>query len=261
MTLLLSLWNTLIDIAPIVVIIFGFQYGVIRKPIKRPFQVGLGFSMVWLGLSLFLVGLESALFPLGELMATQLTHPDFLPALLPGAARHWSDYYWVYFFAFAIGASTTIAEPALIAVAIKAGEISGGTLNPLMLRIAVALGMALGITLGAWRIVMGWPLHWFIFGAYCLVIVQTLRSPRAIIPLAFDSGGVTTSTITVPIITALGLGLAGSIPGRSPLMDGFGMIALACLFPIITVMGYAQIAQWLYQRKRPDRSTHTNRQR
>ncbi|WP_447528753.1 DUF1538 family protein [Vreelandella sp. TE19] len=249
MTILQSLWSTSIDIAPIILIIFGFQFGVIRKPIKRPAQVAVGFIMVWLGLALFLVGLESALFPLGELMAIQLTDPDFLPALSPGATRHWSDYYWVYLFAFAIGASTTIAEPALMAVALKAGEISGGTLNPLMLRIAVALGMAMGITLGVWRIVMGLPLHWFILGAYCLVIVQTLRSPRAIIPLAFDSGGVTTSTITVPIITALGLGIAGAIPGRSPLADGFGMIALACLFPIMTVMGYAQISQWLYRRK------------
>ena len=186
-------------------------------------------------------------------MATQLTEPDFLPGIVDGAARHWSDYYWVYVFAFTIGASTTIAEPSLIAVSLKAGEISGGTINPLMLRIAVALGMAVGITLGTWRIVMGWPLQWFVLGAYCLVIVQTLRSPRAIIPLAFDSGGVTTSTITVPIIAALGLGLASAIPGRSPIMDGFGMIALACLFPIITVMGYAQIAQWRARHKRlPD---------
>lgn len=127
-----------------------------------------------------------------------------------------------------------------------------------MLRIAVALGMAFGITLGTWRIVMGWPLQWFVLVAYCLVILQTLRSPRSIIPLAFDSGGVTTSTITVPIIAALGLGLASSIPGRSALMDGFGMIALACLFPIITVMGYAQIAQWQDNRKRPAANTPGN---
>ncbi|MBE0463388.1 MAG: Na,Li,K/H(+) antiporter subunit UmpB [Halomonadaceae bacterium] len=239
-----TLWDTLLDILPIVAVIFGFQYGVIRKPIKHLSRVIVGFVMVWIGLSLFLVGLEQALFPMGELMATQLTNADFLPMLEEGAQRHWRDYFWVYVFAFTIGASTTLAEPSLIAVSIKAGEISGGTINPLMLRIAVSLGMALGITLGAWRIVMGWPLHWFIFAAYLLVIIQTLRSPRSIIPLAFDSGGVTTSTITVPIIAALGLGLASSIPGRSPLMDGFGMIALACLFPIISVMGYAQIAQW-----------------
>ncbi|CAM4020471.1 Na,Li,K/H(+) antiporter subunit UmpB [Vreelandella rituensis] len=245
-------WNTLRDILPIIAIIFGFQYLVIRKKIKHLLQVLTGFFMVWVGLSFFLVGLENALFPMGELMATQLTDGAFLPAMAEGAQRHWSDYYWVYFFAFTIGASTTIAEPSLIAVSIKAGEISGGTIDPLMLRISVALGMAFGITLGAWRIVMGWPLQWFVLGAYILVIVQTLRSPRAIIPLAFDSGGVTTSTITVPIIAALGLGLASTIPGRSPLMDGFGMIALACLFPIITVMGYAQLAQWRANRQRSE---------
>ncbi|NYS80165.1 MULTISPECIES: Na,Li,K/H(+) antiporter subunit UmpB [Halomonadaceae] len=249
MTLITTFWGTLLDILPIATIVFGFQYLVIRKPVKHLPQILVGFIMVWVGLSFFLVGLEQALFPMGELMATQLTHYEFLPSLAEGAQRHWSDYYWVYIFAFTIGASTTIAEPSLIAVSIKAGEISGGTIDPLMLRIAVALGMAFGITLGAWRIVMGWPLQWFVFAAYLLVIGQTLRSPRSIIPLAFDSGGVTTSTITVPIIAALGLGLATEIPGRSPVMDGFGMIALACLFPIITVMGYAQIAQWRATRR------------
>lgn len=243
------LWDTLKDILPIAAIIFGFQYLVIRKKIKRLASVLTGFVMVLFGLAFFLLGLEQALFPMGGLMAEQLSSSSFLPTIAEGAQRHWSDYYWVYIFAFAIGASTTIAEPSLIAVSIKAGEISGGTINPLMLRIAVALGMAFGITLGSWRIVMGYPLQWFILGAYVLVIIQTLRSPKSIIPLAFDSGGVTTSTITVPIIAALGLGLATSIPGRSPILDGFGMIALACLFPIITVMGYAQIAEWQEKRK------------
>lgn len=240
--------STSLDIAPIIAIIFGFQYLVIRKKVHHLPQVLLGFVLVLLGLSLFLLGLEKALFPMGSMMAEQLTSEAFLPALADGVQRHWSDYYWVYIFAFTIGASTTIAEPSLIAVSIKAGEISGGTINPFILRIAVALGMAIGITLGSWRIVMGLPLQGFILGAYVLVIIQTLRSPKSIIPLAFDSGGVTTSTITVPIIAALGLGLASSIPGRDPLMDGFGMIALACLFPIITVMGYAQIAEWLEKR-------------
>ncbi|MCA1772735.1 MAG: DUF1538 domain-containing protein [Halomonas sp.] len=248
MTLMTTLWGTLLDILPIAAIIFGFQYVVIRQPVKRLPQVLSGFAMVWVGLSFFLVGLEQALFPLGELMATQLTQQNFLPVLAQDEQRHWSDYYWVYIFAFTIGASTTIAEPSLIAVSMKAGQISGGTINPLMLRIAVAIGMAFGITLGAWRIVMGWPLQWFVCTAYLLVIAQTLRSPRSIIPLAYDSGGVTTSTITVPIIAALGLGLASTIPGRSPVMDGFGMIALACLFPIITVMGYAQLAEWRSKR-------------
>lgn len=250
MRFLQILYSTLLDVLPIAAIIFGFQYLVIRSKITHLARVLSGFGMVLLGLALFLLGLEQALFPLGELMALQLASPSFLPELTEGAQRHWSDYYWVYLFAFAIGASTTIAEPSLIAVSIKAGEISGGTIDPFMLRIAVALGMALGITLGAWRIVTGTPLHWLVMGAYVLVILQTLRSPRMIIPLAFDSGGVTTSTITVPIIAALGLGLASSIEGRSILLDGFGMIALACLFPIITVMGYAQLANWLETRKK-----------
>jgi hypothetical protein len=248
MQFLTILRDTVLDVLPIVAIIFGFQYLVIRKKIKHLQTVIAGFVMVLIGLVLFLLGLEQALFPMGGLMAEQLSSPDFLPTVVEGVQRHWSDYYWVYIFAFAIGASTTIAEPSLIAVSLKAGEISGGTIDPLMLRIAVAIGMACGITLGTWRIVMGWPLHWFVLGAYILVIIQTLLSPRSIIPLAYDSGGVTTSTITVPIIAALGLGLASSIPGRSPVMDGFGMIALACLFPIITVMGYAQIARWKIKR-------------
>lgn len=249
MEFLSILLSTSFDLAPIVTIIFAFQYLVIRKPIHRLPAVILGFVMVLLGLSLFLLGLEQALFPLGAMMAEQLTSDAFLPSLSAGIERHWRDYYWVYIFAFAIGASTTIAEPALIAVSMKAGEISGGAINPLLLRIAVAIGMATGITLGSWRIVTGYPLHWFILVAYLLVIFQTLRSPRTIIPLAFDSGGVTTSTITVPIIAALGVGLASAIPGRDPLLDGFGMIALACLFPIITVMGYAQISVWRHNRR------------
>jgi len=236
--------STLLDLLPIVAIIFGFQYLVIRRPIPNLVRVLAGLAMVLIGLSLFLLGLERVLFPLGTLMANQLSAPEFLPVLAEGVARRWTDYYWIYLFAFAIGASTTIAEPALIAVSMKAGEVSGGTIDPLMLRVSVALGMAFGITLGTWRIVTGYDLVYFVIGAYALVIVQTLRSPRAIIPLAFDSGGVTTSTITVPIIAALGLGLAAEIPGRDPIRDGFGMIALACLFPIITVMGYAQIARW-----------------
>jgi hypothetical protein len=236
--------TTLLDIAPIATIIFGFQLLVIRKRIRNLPRVVLGFVFVWLGLSLFLLGLERALFPLGELMAAQLTAESFLPSLAADAGRHWSDYYWVYVFAFTIGASTTIAEPALIAVSLKAGEISGGAIQPFTLRLVVALGMAVGITLGSWRIVGGYPLHWFILGAYAVVIVLAFTAPRMMVPLAFDSGGVTTSTITVPIITALGLGLATAIPGRSPLLDGFGMIALAALFPIVTVMSYAILADF-----------------
>lgn len=244
------LLNTLKDVLPIVGIIFFFQYVIIRKPIAHLPQVLLGFGFVIVGLTLFLLGLEQALFPLGKLMATQLSSAEFLGVAKDSVDHHWSEYYWVYLFAFAIGASTTIAEPSLIAVAIKAEQVSGGTIQPLALRLAVALGVAIGIALGTWRIVVGYPIHWFIIAGYILVVVQTFFAPKLIIPLAYDSGGVTTSTVTVPIVAALGLGLAGTVPGRSVLLDGFGLIAFASLFPIISLMGYAQIVQWLNNRKK-----------
>lgn len=254
MTLLQALSSTLFDVLPIVAIIFGFQYLVIRHRVEHLARVLIGFALVLVGLSLFLLGLDHALFPLGELMAQQLASVDFLPTLAADASRHWSDYYWIYFFAFAIGASTTIAEPALIAVSLKAEEISGGAIRALPLRMAVALGVGVGIALGAWRIVTGYPIYWFIIVAYLLVIVQTIKAPRIIIPLAYDSGGVTTSTISVPIIAALGLGLAAQVPDRSPLADGFGMIALASLFPIASVLAYAQLAAWRERRSMARRS-------
>ena len=204
-------------------------------------------AYVVVGLALFLVGLDQALFPLGRIMAVQLSAPEFVSG--SGAlAASWRDYGWVYLFAAAIGFAATIAEPALIAVTLKASETSGGALNPWGLRIAVALGVAFGVTLGVFRIVTGTPLPYYIIAGYVLVIVQTAVAPRAIIPLAFDSGGVTTSTVTVPLVAALGLGLASTIPGRSPLIDGFGLIAFASLFPIITVMGYAQLSEWRARR-------------
>lgn len=248
-------WQTLLetvrDLLPIVLVIFGFQYLVIRHRVPNLRRVIVGFLLALLGLTFFIVGLELALFPLGSIMAEQLVSDAFLPKLAEGVTRHWTDYYWVYLFAFLIGGSTTIAEPALMAVSMRAGELSNGTINPFLLRVVVAIGMAFGITLGVWRIVMGWPLQWFILSAYAVVVIQTLFCPRKMLPLAYDSGGVTTSTITVPIVTALGLGLAGSIPGRSPILDGFGMIALACLFPIISVMAYAQLATLRSTRRHP----------
>lgn len=248
-TLVSTLAATALDILPIAVIIFSFQFLALRKRLNRARQVVAGFILVWLGLSLFLVGLERALFPIGTLMAEQLIASIGASSGGTLAGHPWTDYYWVYLFAFMIGASTTIAEPALIAISIKVHEVSAGRISPLRLRIAVAIGMALGITLGTWRIVTGLPLSGFVIAAYLVVILQAFTAPRYIIPLAFDSGGVTTSTITVPIITALGVGLATVIPGRNPVLDGFGMIALACLFPLITVMGYAQIGNWLNRRQ------------
>jgi len=250
MELLPHLFHTLLltsrDVLPIAAVIFGFQLLVIRKPIPNLKRVLIGFLYVLFGLALFLVGLEEALFPLGKVMARQLTDPVFLYGgieQLAGEIR-WLDYLWVYLFAAAIGFATTIAEPSLLAVAIKAQEVSGGTIGIWGLRIAVALGVAAGIALGTFRIVTGTPLYYYIIAGYLFVIVQTLFAPRMIVALAYDSGGVTTSTVTVPLVTALGLGLASTVPGRSPVLDGFGLIAFASLFPIITVLGYAQLSQW-----------------
>jgi len=184
-------------------------------------------------------------------MAAQLTNPEFLTGIKNAApVSEWSAYGWVYLFAALIGFATTIAEPSLIAVAIKANQVSAGTITVWGLRIAVAVGVAIGIALGAFRIVTGTPLHWYIIAGYVVVVLQTLAAPRAIVPLAYDSGGVTTSTVTVPLVTALGLGLAEAIPGRSALLDGFGLIAFASLFPMITVMGYAQVGRWVARRGR-----------
>jgi len=214
----LFIFNSALDVAPIVFFLFLFQLFVMRERIRNVQQVLVGFVFVTVGLGLFLVGLEQTLFPLGRLMAQQLTDPDFLFELTGhiGDTLVWQDFYWVYLFAAAVGFSTTLAEPALMAVSIKANSVSGGAI--------------------------GLPLQYFIAAGYVVVIVQTAMAPKMIIPLAYDSGGVTTSTVTVPLITALGLGLAEAVPGRSPLLDGFGLVAFASLFPIISVLAYGQLA-------------------
>lgn len=250
--------NTLVDVLPIAGIIFGFQLFVIRRPIPNLKRTLIGFLYVLVGLTFFLQGLEQALFPLGKLMAQQLTDPNFIYGGIQQivTAPDWKDYYWIYLFAFAIGFSTTIAEPSLMAVAIKAREVSGGAIGIWGLRIAVAIGVAIGIALGTYRIVTGYPLHYFIIVGYIFVVIQTIYAPKMIVPLAYDSGGVTTSTVTVPLVTALGLGLADTIPGRSALIDGFGLIAFASLCPIITVMAYAQLSE--YQVRRENKKTKHN---
>ena len=236
---------TLRDVIPIATVLIGFQIFVLRQPIPQLWSVVRGFIYVVLGLALFLMGLQEAIFPLGEVMATQLTDPHFLygaAAEIPAMIR-WQDYGWVYLFAFAIGLATTLAEPALIAVGIKAQQVSGGAISAWGLRIAVSLGVAVGVSIGCYRIVTGTDLWLYVVAAYVVVIVQTRFAPKMIVPLAYDSGGVTTSTVTVPLLAALGLGLASTIPGRSPLIDGFGLIAFASVFPIMSVMGYAQLSQ------------------
>jgi hypothetical protein len=245
-----TLLTLLRDVMPIAVILLVFQLIVLRRPVKNPARMMVGFVFVLLGLTLFLQGLETALFPLGRLMASQLTAPEFIfGGESPMTQFHWSNYFWVYVFAAAIGFATTIAEPALIAVAMKANQVSAGTITVNGLRVAVALGVAFGVALGAFRIVSGTPLHWYIIAGYLVVIVQTAFSPKMIIALAYDSGGVTTSTVTVPLVAALGLGLAETIPGRSPILDGFGLIAFASLFPIISVLAYAQLSEWRAHRR------------
>lgn len=245
----MTLLSMLRDVLPIAVILIGFQVLVLRKAILEPARVAAGLVFVLLGLALFLEGLELALFPLGRLMAEQLTATSFIfEGVIPEGAIPWHEYLWVYAFAAAIGFATTVAEPALLAVAIKANQVSGGTITVNGLRVAVAIGVAVGVALGAFRIVTGTPLHWYIISGYVVVIIQTALAPKLIIPLAYDSGGVTTSTVTVPLVAALGLGLAETIPGRSAILDGFGLIAFASLFPIIAVMGYAQVGEWRARR-------------
>ncbi len=232
-------FGTVTDVLPVAVFLFFFHGVVLRRRLSNLGQIIVGFCCVVLGLGIFLLGLEKGLFPLGRLMADQLTRVSLDQD--PGAVLDWFDYYWVYIFAFAIGFSTTLAEPALLAVALKANEVSGGAIHVWGLRVAVALGAAIGVALGCFRIVTGTPLHWYIIAGYLVVVAQTAVAPRLIVPLAYDSGGVTTSTVTVPVVAALGLGLAENVAGRNPLLDGFGLIAFTCLFPIITVLGYAQL--------------------
>lgn len=244
-----TLLATCIDVLPIAAVIIGFQLLVIRRPLAHPKKIAIGFIYVLLGIAFFLEGLELALFPLGKMMAAQLTTPEFLGIDPVAAPVDWRDYAWVYLFAASLGFTTAFAEPSLLAVALKAEQISGGTIGALGLRLAVSTGVGLGIALGTFRIVTGAELYYFIAAGYVLILIQTWFAPKVIIGLAYDSGGVSTSTVTVPLVAALGLGLAQAVPGRNPLLDGFGLIAFACMFPIITVLGYAQIAQWLNKAK------------
>jgi hypothetical protein len=238
------------DVVAVSALLLSFQLFVLRQPIPHLRRLMVGLAFVVIGLTFFMIGLEISLFPLGEHMATQLSSPEFVfgAEAVPVSSRWWM-YGWVYLFAAIIGFSATLAEPSLIAIAFKANQASRGTIRPWGLRLVVAFGVAAGISLGALRIVTGTPLVLFIAVGYLVVLVQTMFSPKPIIPLAYDSGGVTTSSVTVPLVTALGLGLSATIPGRNPALDGFGLIAFASLFPMITVMGYAQLAGWWAHRR------------
>jgi len=223
------------DLLPIIVVILFFQEIVLNQPIPNLNELISGFIFVLLGLALFVRGLELGLFPLGESMAFAFAKKGNL--------------FWLIFFAFLLGFGTTVAEPALIAVAGKAAEVAatGGIIEhhqsamdsyAFGLRMTVAVSVGVAIVLGVLRILAGWPLHLCIMTGYLLVVVMTSLAPDEIIGIAYDSGGVTTSTITVPLVTALGVGLATSIRGRNPILDGFGLIAFASLLPMIFVMLY-----------------------
>jgi hypothetical protein len=236
--LLGTMGDSLRDLAPIILVIAFFQLIVLGQPIPNLIEILVGTFFVVLGLTFFIFGLEMGLFPLGESMAQAFARKGSL--------------FWLLAFAFALGFGTTVAEPALIAVSQEASEVAADAGMIAVdqdakkayadgLRYTVALSVGIAVLLGVIRIIRGWPIHYFIIVGYILVVIMTGLAPREIIGIAYDSGGVTTSTITVPLVTALGVGLASSIKGRNPMIDGFGLIAFASLTPMIFVMAYGMI--------------------
>ncbi len=226
------------DLLPVILVVVIFQMVVLQQPLPNLLQLLWGVLMVVLGLTLFIQGLEMGLFPLGESLAHALARKGSL--------------FWLLVFAFFLGFGTTVAEPALIAVAEEASEVAAqaGAIGQDLaaqeayaegLRLTVAFSVGLAILVGVIRILKGWPIHWMIMAGYVLVVIITAFAPREIIGIAYDSGGVTTSTITVPLVTALGVGLASSIRGRNPMIDGFGLIAFASITPIIFVMLFGMV--------------------
>ena len=236
--LFIAMLGSLRDLLPIILVILFFQFAVLRQPMPVVGQILLGVAFVVLGLTFFIHGLEQGLVPIGEAMA--------------GAIARKGSLFWLIAFAFCLGFGTTVAEPALIAVAAEAAAVAanGGMIEATDsaredyaqgLRYTVAFSVGLAIVIGVIRILRGWPVQWLIIGGYVLVVIMTMFAPREIIGIAYDSGGVTTSTITVPLVTALGVGLAASIRGRNPMIDGFGLIAFASLTPMIFVMAYGML--------------------
>lgn len=226
------------DLAPIVLVIAFFQVVVLRQPLPNLVDTVVGLLLVMLGLGLFIRGLDMALFPVGEALA--------------GAFARKGSVFWLLTFAFGLGFGTTVAEPALIAVSDEAAGVmsAAGAVAAdqgsrdgyaLALRYTVAVSVGTAIVVGVWRILKGWPIHWLIISGYILVVGLTTIAPEEIIGIAYDSGGVTTSTITVPLVTALGVGLASAIRGRNPMIDGFGLIALASLAPMIFVLVFGMV--------------------
>lgn len=236
--LLKSMMGSLRDLTPIILVVVVFQLAVFGQPLPNLLDLLIGLAFVTLGLTFFIYGLEMGLFPIGESMAHAFARKGSV--------------FWLVAFAFSLGFGTTIAEPALIAVAAEAASVAAtaGVIEQTItaeksyangLRYTVALSVGIAIVLGVIRILKGWPIHFMIIGGYILVVIMTFFAPKEIIGIAYDSGGVTTSTITVPLVTALGVGLASAIKGRNPMIDGFGLIAFASLLPMIFVMAYGMV--------------------
>tara|TARA_R110001592_G_scaffold140651_3_gene361699 strand:- start:2226 stop:2963 length:738 start_codon:yes stop_codon:yes gene_type:complete len=226
------------DLLPIILVIAFFQFAVLQQPMPNIGDILVGLVLVVLGLTFFIYGLEMGLFPIGESMAQAFAKKGSIS--------------WLLTFAFCLGFGTTVAEPSLIAVAKEAAIVaaSGGIISDTLasqlsyangLRFTVAFAVGLAIVVGVLRILRGWPIQYLILGGYVVVVLMTLIAPSWIIGIAYDSGGVTTSTITVPLVTALGVGLASAIKGRNPMIDGFGLIAFASLTPMIFVMIYGMV--------------------
>lgn len=233
-----SITDALRDLAPIIIVIAFFQIVVLQQPFPDPGRILIGLIAVVLGLALFIQGLELSLFPVGENLATAFAKNG--------------NVLWILLFAFALGFGTTVAEPALIAVSGEAARIkseagfleatkSAQSAYALGLRLTVAVSVGLALVVGVLRILKAWPIHLIIIGGYLMIVLLTQFAPKEIIGVAYDSGGVTTSTITVPLVTALGIGLSTVIRGRNPLVDGFGLIAFASLFPIAFVLLYGMV--------------------
>ncbi|CDU08629.1 conserved hypothetical protein [Vibrio coralliirubri] len=242
MTAVLALFRSMLgslrDLLPIVAVIAFFQLAVLQEPLPHLLSILTGLVLVVFGLTFFIFGLEMGLFPIGESMAQAFARKGSVV--------------WLLIFAFCLGFGTTIAEPALTAVAAEAAEVAaeGGVIPNTLdemeqyadgLRLTVALSVGIAILLGVLRILKGWPIQYMIIGGYIGVVVLTAFAPENIIGIAYDSGGVTTSTITVPLVTALGVGLASAIKGRNPMIDGFGLIAFASLLPMMFVMVYGMV--------------------
>lgn len=235
---LLDLASLVKDVLPILVVVLFFHYLVLKRSLANPVRVAFGFVLVLLGLYAFVIGLKLGLFPIGTLMAEQLIGQNQAS--------------WILLFGFMIGFATTMAEPALLAIGEQAEQAAPGKIKAKVIRLMVALGVAVGIAVGVYRIMAGTPIHYYIMAGYAVVVLLTAFAPDYITALAFDLGGVTTSEVTVPLVTALGIGLASSIEGRNVLIDGFGLIAFASIFPIISVMLYAIVAEKLsLMRKQP----------